>query len=96
VALEAVHFTGFLGPKLYTKTCLYTLPRDRDFVVDFLPEHPQILVCIGAGHGYKFAGLLGKILSELAIDSRTDSAIEPFTLRRAAITDHDFEVDFRI
>jgi sarcosine oxidase len=90
------YIPGFLGPKLYTKTCLYTLPRDRDFVVDFLPEHPQILVCIGAGHGYKFASLLGKILSELAIDGRTDFSIESFTLRRAAITDPDFAGDFRI
>ena len=91
-----VYIPGFLGPKLYTKTCLYTLPRDRDFVLDFFPEHPQILVCIGAGHGYKFAGLLGKILSELAIDGLTDSSIESFTVRRAAITDHDFAADFRI
>ena len=90
------YIPGFLGPKLYTKTCLYTLPRDRDFVVDFLPEHPQMLVCIGAGHGYKFASLLGKILSELAIDRRTDFPIESFTLRRAAITDPDFAADFRI
>jgi sarcosine oxidase len=92
----AEYIPGFLGPKLYTKTCLYTLPRDRDFVVDFLPQHPQILVCIGAGHGYKFAGLFGKILSELAIDGRTDSSIESFNLRRAAITDPDFAADFRI
>ena len=31
-----------LGPELYTKTCLYTLTPDRDFVIDTLPQHPQI------------------------------------------------------
>ena len=31
--LEA-HIPGFLGPVLYTKTCLYTMPPDRHFVID--------------------------------------------------------------
>lgn len=46
--------------------------RDRNFIIDALPEHPQVLICVGAGHAYKFAALLGKFLSELAIDGRTD------------------------
>ena len=87
---------GFLGPKLYTKTCLYTMPKDRHFVIDTLPEHPQIIVCVGAGHAYKFAGILGKILSELAIDGRTDYPIEPFSLQRDAITDPNFKPVFRM
>ena len=33
----------FVGPKLYTKTCLYTMPPDRDFVLDSLPDHPIFL-----------------------------------------------------
>ncbi|MBI3762618.1 MAG: N-methyl-L-tryptophan oxidase [Chloroflexi bacterium] len=90
------HIPRFLGPKLYTKTCLYDMPRDRNFVVDFLPRHPQIIVCSGAGHAYKFAGLLGKILSELAIDGRTDFPIAPFTLKRAAITDPNYPLAFHI
>lgn len=90
------YIPGFLGPKLYTKSCLYSMPRDRNFVVDALPERPQILVCVGAGHAYKFASLLGKILSELAIDGETDYAIQPFNLRRPAITDPDYPPMFHI
>jgi len=90
------YIPGFLGPKLYTKTCLYDMPRDRNFVIDALPEHPQILVCVGAGHAYKFASLLGKILSELAIDGQTDYPIAPFTLQRPAITDPNFPPIFHI
>ena len=30
----ADHLPGALGPEIYTKTCLYTLTPDRDFVVD--------------------------------------------------------------
>ncbi len=90
------HIPGFLGPRLYTKTCLYDMPPDRNFVIDALPEHPQILVCCGAGHAYKFAALLGKVLSELAIDGRTDYPIEPFTLRRPALTDPHYAGTFHI
>src|SRR5262245_3824077 len=92
----AKHIPGFLGPKLYTKTCLYDMPRDRNFVIDALPERPQIIVCNGAGHAYKFASLLGQILSELAIDGRTDYPIEPFTIRRPAITDPDYPPAFHL
>ncbi|MGF1481885.1 MAG: N-methyl-L-tryptophan oxidase [Cyanophyceae cyanobacterium] len=77
---------NFVGPKLYTKTCLYTLPPDRDFILDTLPHHAQISTCIGAGHGYKFASLLGRILSELAIDGSTQYDIAPFTFARPALT----------
>jgi len=92
----AEYLPGFLGPKLYTKTCLYDMPRDRNFVIDALPQHPQILVCSGAGHAYKFASLLGKILSELAVDGRSLYPIAPFTLDRPAITDPDYPPAFHI
>ena len=36
-AFMADHLPGALGPPIYTKTCLYTLTPDRDFVVDRLP-----------------------------------------------------------
>jgi sarcosine oxidase len=92
----AKYIPGFLGPKLYTKTCLYAMPKDRNFVIDALPEHPQILVCSGAGHAYKFASLLGKILSQLAIDGQTEYPIAPFTLNRPAITNPNFKAVFHI
>lgn len=92
----AEHIPGFLGPKVYTKTCLYTMPRDRDFVIDTLPEHPQIIVCCGAGHAYKFASLLGQILSQMAIDGETEYPIAPFTINRSAITDPAFAASFHI
>jgi sarcosine oxidase len=90
------YIPGFLGPKLYTKTCLYAMPKDRNFVIDRVPAHPQIIVCNGAGHAYKFAGLLGKILSQLAIDGRTKYPIEPFSLQRPAISDPNYRASFHI
>jgi sarcosine oxidase len=74
-----------LGPIIYTKTCLYTLTPDRDFVIDRLPAYPEVVVGVGGGHGFKFASLVGRILSELAIDGRTPHDIEPFRVDRAIL-----------
>ncbi|HEX2218589.1 MAG TPA: N-methyl-L-tryptophan oxidase, partial [Gemmatimonadales bacterium] len=76
------HLPGALGPIIYTKTCLYTLTPDRDFVLDVLPEHPEIAVAIGGGHGFKFASLIGQILSELAIDGHSPRDLAPFRIDR--------------
>jgi len=91
--LEA-RLPGFLGPERYTKTCLYTVPPDQDFVIDTLPDHPQIALTIGAGHAFKFASLIGRILADLAIDGQTDYPIEAFAVNRAALTDPDFKTAF--
>jgi sarcosine oxidase len=74
-----------LGPIIYTKTCLYTLTPDRDFVIDAVPDHPNALIAIGGGHGYKFASIIGRILSQLAIDGRTAHDLGPFRMDRAIL-----------
>ncbi len=71
-----------LGPVIYTKTCLYTLTPDRDFIVDSLPGHPNAVMAIGAGHAFKFSSVIGKILSELVADGKTDADIAGFSLSR--------------
>ena len=75
-AFMAEHLPGALGPPIYTRTCLYTLTPDRDFVVDRLPDQPGVVVALGAAHGFKFASVLGRILAELSIDGSTPSAPE--------------------
>jgi sarcosine oxidase len=74
-----------LGKILYTKSCLYTLTPDRDFVVDSLPDHPNCLVTIGAGHAFKFASVIGKILSELSMDGITSADIGSFAISREVL-----------
>jgi sarcosine oxidase len=85
---------GFLGPELYTKTCLYTVPPDQNFILDTLPEHPGVSVAVGAGHAYKFAALIGRILSELALDGVSTSPIGGFGIERPALTDGGFAKAF--
>jgi sarcosine oxidase len=78
----AKYIPSALGPIIYTKSCLYTLTPDRDFVLDFVPDHPNALVAIGGGHGFKFASVIGRILADLAIDGRTAQNLEPFRMTR--------------
>ncbi|MGH2524165.1 MAG: FAD-dependent oxidoreductase, partial [Anaerolineales bacterium] len=80
------YLPGALGRILYTKTCLYTLTPDRNFVVDALPSRKDVFLGLGAAHGFKFASLAGKILSELAIDGETDYNIQPFKFDRPILT----------
>jgi len=85
------HLPGAAGPPLYTKTCLYTLTPERDFVVDRLPDLPAVVVVLGAGHGYKFASVLGRIAAELSVDGVTPSApeLEAFRIDRPILLEPD-------
>ncbi|MCB9135398.1 MAG: N-methyl-L-tryptophan oxidase [Anaerolineales bacterium] len=76
------HIPNMFGPQIYTKTCLYTLTPDRDFVIDHIPGHPNVFLAVGAGHAYKFASLIGKILAELAVQGHTATDISSFKFDR--------------
>ena len=86
-AFVAKHLPGMNGPELVTKTCLYTMTPDRDFVVDSLPDMPGIQVCLGAAHGFKYASVLGRILAERIIDgsSASDGDLAGFAIDRPVL-----------
>lgn len=67
------------GRHLRTVTCQYTLTPDRDFALGAVPGHPDLLVALGAGHAFKFAPTIGRILAELVIDGTTSDDITTFT-----------------
>jgi sarcosine oxidase len=78
------HLPGQAVPELYTKTCLYTLTPDRDFVIDRLPDAPGVQVVLGAAHAYKFASALGRILAERIVDgvSASEGELDAFRIDR--------------
>jgi sarcosine oxidase len=92
----ARHLPGAAGPLLSTKTCVYDMPADRDFVLDTIPGHPHVAVFNGAGHAGKFASLVGRILADLLTTGSTVHDISPFRLTRDAIVDPDFVPTFRL
>ena len=75
-----------VGPELYTRTCCYDFAPDRDFITDYVPGSQRVLVCAGAGHAGKFAALLGRILSELALDDSSRFPVSAFSATRPALT----------
>lgn len=88
------HLPRFGGPELYSRTCLYTVPPDQNFVLDVLPGAPQIVVAIGAGHAYKFAALIGRLLADLAQDRAPEHPVDAFSITRPALTDPSFPRSF--
>jgi sarcosine oxidase len=81
---------------LYTKSCLYTLTPDRDFVIDALPQNPNCFLAIGAGHAFKFASVIGKVLSELAMQGTTESNIDLFRLDRPILKEKNPHKSFLV
>ncbi|GAA4780473.1 N-methyl-L-tryptophan oxidase [Actinomycetospora chlora] len=95
-AFLADHVPGFLGPELYTKTCLYTIPPDQHYVIDTVPGEPRVSVAVGAGHAYKFASLIGRVLADLATTGTTRHPIAGFGLDRPALTDPSWGRAFHV
>jgi monomeric sarcosine oxidase len=91
----AEYLPGAVGPELVSKTCVYDLTADRNFVLGPVPGHPNIALFVGAGHAAKFAGLIGHILADLATEGRTDYPIAAFSLDRPAVIDPHYPPDFR-
>jgi sarcosine oxidase len=68
-----------------TTTCLYTLTSDRDFVVDRVPGCDNVVVGLGAAHGFKFAAWFGRTLADLAGGSEPGPELAPFAFHRASL-----------
>jgi sarcosine oxidase len=90
--------SGFLGELLpgsgepvRSLRCQYTLTPDRDFVLAPVPDHPAVVVGLGAAHGFKFAPTFGRILADLVVDGTTGSDITAFGFDRPGLTDPAFE-----
>jgi sarcosine oxidase len=71
------------GPLAAAKTCLYTMTPDHDFIIDRLPDAPNVVVASAcSGHGFKFAPVLGEMLADLATKGETPHDISRFRLSR--------------
>jgi sarcosine oxidase len=82
-AAIAEHLPAANGRLIKAKTCLYTMTRDGDFIIDSLPGAPQIVVASPcSGHGFKFAPAIGQILADLATTGATAHDIARFALAR--------------
>lgn len=63
--------------------CIYTRTPDGHFIIDQHPGHSHVLIATGfSGHGFKFASVVGEILSQLAMTGETEHDISLFKVDR--------------
>jgi sarcosine oxidase len=63
--------------------CLFTNTPDHDFVIDFHPLHPEVLLSSPcSGHGFKFASAIGELQAELLTSGKTRFDLSPFRVDR--------------
>lgn len=81
--MAATYLRGVSGHVRRTLTCMYTNTSDHDFVIDFAPNEPRILVISAcSGHGFKFGPIIGDIAADLVCDGKTDRDISHFSSAR--------------
>ncbi|HEX5578568.1 MAG TPA: N-methyl-L-tryptophan oxidase [Candidatus Limnocylindria bacterium] len=84
-AFVSHHFPDGAGPTVMLKACIFTNSPDEHFLIDLLPDAPQVSVAAGfSGHGYKFTSLVGEVMADLASEGRTRHDIRLFRLERFA------------
>ena len=78
----AAHLNGVTNEVIDGKICLYTMTPDEHFLIDFHPEHRNVVMATGfSGHGFKFAPVVGEIIADLIVNQRTDWPLSKFRLR---------------
>lgn len=67
ISYASMRLPGLSDTVTHTRICLYTNTPDEDFIIDTLPDQPNVLMVSGcSGHGFKFTALLGKIAADWA------------------------------
>jgi len=76
------YFPEANGPTASTSTCLFTNTPDEHFIIDRLPDHPEVIVAGGfSGHGFKFCSAVGEMVADLVLD-RASSRLTLFAVDR--------------
>ncbi len=71
------------GAMKFGKPCKYSMTPDEDFIIDFLPEHQNIIIAAGfSGHGFKFSSAVGEVLADLTLKGKSKQDLSLFKLSR--------------
>ena len=77
------YFPDSAGRTLDMVVCMFTNTPDEHFVLDTLPEAPQVSVAAGfSGHGFKMASVIGEVMADLAQKGETRHDIALHRLSR--------------
>ena len=68
---------------LFSQVCMFTNTPDEHFVLDYLPGNDSVFIASGfSGHGFKFASVIGELISDLMVDGGTEFDLGLFSLDR--------------
>lgn len=78
------HFLpGAAGELVKGAASMFAMTPDEDFIVDIHPDYKNVCIAGGfSGHGFKFASVIGKILTELSNEGETQYDISFLRLKR--------------
>jgi sarcosine oxidase len=78
------YLPGVFDSVLTAKICLYANSPDENFIIDRLPGYEEnvSIACGFSGHGFKFASVVGEILSDLTIEGETNMPIQFLSAKR--------------
>lgn len=77
------YFPEGAGDTLKMAVCMFTNTRDEHFVLDTLPEAPQVVLAAGfSGHGFKLASVIGEVMADLAQRGETRHDVSLHRLAR--------------
>ena len=63
--------------------CMYTNTPDENFILDYLPGHPRILVASPcSGHGFKFSSVIGELIAMLLSGDKPGFDLSLFKIDR--------------
>ena len=66
------YMPGASGPVAPAITCMYTMTPDEQYIIEPHPAFPQVAYGCGYyGTSYKFSGVIGEMLADLALDGTT-------------------------
>jgi sarcosine oxidase len=71
------------APVRESDVCLFTNTPDHDFIIDFHPHLPQVLISSAcSGHGFKFSSAIGEIQADLLTTGKSAFDLSPFRIGR--------------
>ncbi len=70
------------GPTRRMTACMFTNSPDGHFILDRHPDHENVFVAAGfSGHGFKFCGVVGRIMADFALERPPQWDLGPFGLK---------------
>ncbi len=72
----------WVGPeRRRTASCLYTVTRAGDFIIDRHPAHANVMIVSPcSGHGFKHSPAIGEAVAQLIVDGKSQIDLSPFRI----------------